>query len=878
MAWLRRLFNSVRPEGVERDIEREITFHLAERADDLEREGAATAEASRQARLQFGNPIVHRERTRDVDIAGWVDAAVRNIRYAVRALGHAPGFTLTVVATLALGIGANTAVFSAIDAVLLRPLPFPDSDRLVLLTQTQEGSGETRIAPVRLQDWSRLNATFEGIAGHYVDDVIDTSRELPERIRRAFVTRGFFELLGVTPAMGRPFLDSEHSVGGPIVMIVSDRRWRSLGADPMMVGRTIKTPYTSITTVGIMPATFQFPARDVDLWWADDADAPWAQSRTLTWLTGIGRLRPGVTLAQAQADLNRVQGQLAREHAATDRGIGVRVTPLKDTVVGDSSASLWLLFGSVSVLLLIACTNIAALLLSRAAKREPEIAIRYSLGGSRAAVVGQLLTEAGVLAFIGATLGLVVALGASRVLRAVAPELPRVNEIVIDGRILAYTAVATVIVALLCGLAPAWRGARGVRPLPGAARTQASQRHSVQWLLVGVQVALSVTLLAGAALLLRSVEALSRVDLGFDSSRVLTFHISGTYGWETTDQHVQRINRAIDGIGELPGIESAAITSTLPGVRDEQQLEFVLVEGRAGSSAPLVAEHRIVSPGYFASMRIPLLTGELCRRPADAGGKAGVVTEALVNRRFAELYVSDRQAIGLHLAGGLDTLVKNGHLFGTPPPARIVGVVGDAREHGADRAPTPTVYTCFSAPNPAPWHVVRTSGDPMAMAATIRRKIRELEPQRSVYDVAPLDARMGDAYAQNRLRTWLLTLFAVTALGLVSAGVYGTLSYAVGLRRREVALRLALGALRRSVVHQLMTTTIRIVGMASACGLILALLFAQTLSTMLYGVSPADPTTLAGVLAVVITVAFLAALIPAARATVIQPMRALRED
>jgi predicted permease len=877
MAWLHRLLNSIRPGKVERDIEREISFHLAERADDLEREGAAAAEARRQARLRFGNPVVQREYTRDVDVAGWVDATVRNIRYAVRALGHTPGFTLTVVLTLALGIGANTAVFSALDTVLLRPLPFPDGDRLVLVTQTQEGSGETRIAPVRLQDWNRRNSTFEGIAGYYVDDLVDTRRELPERVRRAFVTRGFFDVLGVPPAMGRAFADSEHTIAMPIAAIISDRRWRQDGADPMILERPVKSGYASIVTVGVMSADFQFPSRDVDIWSADDADATWAQARTLTWFTGIGRLRPGVTLAQAQADLQRVQAQLAREYSSTDRGIGVRVALLKDTVVGDSRASLWLLFGSVSVLLLIACTNIAALLLSRAAKREPEIALRYSLGGSRTAVAGQLLTEAGVLAFVGATLGLIVALGASRALRALAPELPRINEIAIDARILTYTAVATVIVALLCGLAPAWRGARGVRPLPSPARSQVSQRHSIQWLLVGVQVALAVTLLAGAALLLRSVEALSRVDLGFDPSRVLTLHISGTYGWETTDQHLQRINRAIDAIQELPGVESVAITSALPGVRDEQQVEFTLVEGPAGSSAPLVAEHRVVSPGYFETLGIPLLSGAICQRPADAGGKRGAVTQALVNRRFAELYLRNRQAIGLHLAGSLDALVKNGHLFGSSP-SRIVGIVGDAREHGADRAPTPAVYTCFSAPNPAPWHLVRTSTDPMATATSIRQKVRELEPQRSVYDVALLDTRIGEAYAQNRLRTWLLTLFALTALCLVSAGVYGTLSYAVSLRRREVALRLALGALRWSVVQQLMTTSVRIVGTASACGLILALLFAQTLSTMLYGVSPADPATLAGVIIVVVTIAGLAALIPAARATFMQPMRALRED
>jgi putative ABC transport system permease protein len=878
MSWLRRLANTVRPARLHRDIERELSFHIAERADQLHAQGLSREEATRRARIQFGNPVVQRERTREVDIAGWVDATVRNVRHSVRTLTRTPGFTVTVVLTLALGIGANTAVFSAIDMVLLRPLPFPEGDRLVLLTQTREGSGETRIAPVRLQDWNRMNATFEGIAGYYVDDVVDTRGELPQRFRRAFVTRGFFDVLRVIPAIGRGFMASEHSVAEPITMIISDRRWRSLGADPLMAGRTIKTPYTSLTTIGIMPASFQFPSKDVDIWSADDADASWAQSRALTWFTGIGRLRPGVTLAQAQADLDRVQAQLAQQYTSTDRGIGVRVTPLKDTVVGESRASLWLLFGSVSVLLLIACTNIAALLLSRAAKREQEIAVRYSLGGSRAAVVGQLLTEAGVLAVIGAVAGLGVALAASRAFRALAPELPRVNEIAIDGRILLYTIASTVVVALLCGLVPAWRGARGVRPFPRSARTQVSQRHSIQWLLVGVQVALSVTLLAGAGLLLRSVAALSRVDLGFDSRRVLTLHVSGTYGWETTDGTVQRINRVIDGIGALPGVESVAITSTLPGVRDEQQLQFELAEGRADSAPRMLAETRVISPAYFQTLRIPLLAGELCRRPPDAGGKAGVVTEVMVNRRFADLYLSEREVTGLHLTGGLDALFKNGHLFAAPPPARIVGVVGDARELGADRAPAPTVYTCFSAPDPAPWHVIRTSGDAMAMAATIRRKIHELEPQRSVYDVVPLDQRMGDAYAQNRLRTWLLTLFAMTALALVCAGVYGTLSYAVSLRRREVALRLALGALRRSVIHELMLTSVQIVGVAAACGLVLALLFTQSLATMLYGVTPADPATLTGVIVVVVTVALIAALIPAARATFVHPMRALREE
>jgi putative ABC transport system permease protein len=399
----------------------------------------------------------------------------------------------------------------------------------------------------------------------------------------------------------------------------------------------------------------------------------------------------------------------------------------------------------------------------------------------------------------------------------------------------------------------------------------------VQWLLVGVQIALSVTLLAGAGLLVRSIDALSRVSLGFDPSRVLTLRVSGQYGVETTDSHIQRINRVLDSVELLPGVEGAAVASRLPGVREQEQQEFVLLEGRAATAPPLIAENRIVSPGYFAAMRIPLLTGDLCRRNESSAWPSAATTDVMVNRAFADRYFRGAAVVGLHLTGGLDRIVKNGHLKGALP-SRVAGIVGDAREAGADREPAPTVYTCFSYPNPAPWHLVRTIGDPAAAVTAIRRRIRELEPTRSVYDIAPLEQRIGDAYAQTRLRTWLLSLFAITALALVCAGVYGTLAYAVSLRRREVALRLALGALRSTVVKQLIGTSIRVIAAAAAVGLGLALLFTRSLSTMLYGVTPADPATFTSVVAVVVTVAIVAATVPAARAAFMEPMRALREE
>src|SRR5688572_2615808 len=615
MPWLRRLVNTIRSSRLQRDIDREIAFHIREREDELRSGGLPDEEARRRARLQFGNASVQRDRTRDVNVAAALDSALRNVRYALRAIRRMPGFTAAVVLTLALGIGANSAVFSAIDAVLLRELPYPDADRLVELTQVREGAGDTGVAPVRLSDWNRLNATFDGMAGYLVGDVVDTSGELPERVRSANVTPGFFDVLGVHPAFGRRFSAEEHQFGykGPIAVIASERRWRNSGPKLQALDRPVRIGNTTLATIGVMSPAFAFP-EDVDVWTADDVDAPWAQARTLTWFTGIGRLKPGVTIDQARADLERVQAGLARQYPDSDRGIRVRVVPLKETIVGGTRTSLWVLYGAVTVLLLIACTNIAALLLSRAAKRQHEIAVRYSLGGSRAAVAMQLLTEAAVLSLIGAVIGVAVAVGASRGLRVLAPDLPRVGEIAIDARILVYTVLTTLVVTLLCGLAPAIQSARRARYLSGSARTTTSSRHSLQWLLVGVQIALSVTLLAGAGLLVRSIDALSRVSLGFDPTHILTLRVSGQYGAETTDSHIQRINRVLDALESLPGITGVAVASRLPGVREQAQQEFVLLEGRAATASPLIAENRIVSPGYFAAMRIPLLTGELCRR------------------------------------------------------------------------------------------------------------------------------------------------------------------------------------------------------------------------------------------------------------------------
>ena len=868
MPWLRRLWNTFRPRRVERDIDRELAFHLAERADDLRAEGLDEREARRQARVQFGNPIVQAERTRDVNISVRIEGIRRDIRYAIRSLARTPGFTVTVLLTLALGIGANTAIFSAVDAVLLKPLPFPEAERLVRLRQVKEGAAESNIAPVRLEEWNRLNVTFEAITGYYGEDVSDTSGDVPERVRRAWVTPRFLDVWRMDPAMGRGFTPAEHRAGGPPAVLVSDRFWRvRLGADARVLGRHVRIGSDSYPIAGVMPPTFSFPDRDVDLWFPAPVDHPAAQSRRSTWYTGIGRLKRGVTLDQARANLDAVQTELARQYPDTDSKLRPEVTLLKDVTVGSVRGSLWLLFAGVSLLLLITCTNVAGLLLARGTRRQHEISVRLALGASGMTVIAQLLIETLILSLAGATLGLLLASAATAGLRLVAADLPRMDEIIVDWRIFLYALVTAVVATLFCGLVPAIRAARTstAAALNEAGRTQVAGRSSLQWLFVAAQVAFSVVLLTAAGLLARSVYELSRVDLGFDPERVLTFSWSGSYD-ETGDypRLVSRVDRTIDELSALPGVEAAATTIFLPGVPAQYEQAYALADARNEREQQLVAESRFVSAEYFRTMKIPLVDGEICRRQPF-----GAPMQLMVNQAFRSRYLAERpSAMGLRLSTGANIAGA-----GT-----IVGVVADARDHGIDRAPAPVVYACFSSPNPTPRFLVRTRGEPADLAQLVRLTLKEREPLRSVYDIAPLEERIGGAFSQNRLRTAVLGFFAVTALALAGIGLYGTVSYVVNVRRREVGLRLALGAAASRVVRQFLAQAWRVVAAAIFAGLTLSFWFMRLLEGMLYGVSPLDPWVLASVSGLVLVIATLAALIPAIRAALVQPVQVLRES
>jgi predicted permease len=861
-AWLRAF---LRTRDLDRDFEQELDAHIAMLTEDNIGRGMTHEEARRSALIRVGAGASLKDQHREARGLPALETAWRDVRYALRMLSRAPAFSAMAILTLALGIGANTAVFSALDAVLLRPLPFPDSDRLVRLRQRDQKGSETNIAPIRLEDWNRLATTFEGMTGYSTEETSDISAEIPEMVRRASVAPRFLQVWGVAPALGRGFAESDHRAGDVSPVVISDRYWRRrFGGDPNVLGKTVRLAGGSLSVVAVMPASFLFPDREVDLWVPTVMGATLRQARYARWYTGIGRLKPGATVEQARANLAVVQGQLADEYPNTDRVISPDVQPLKDSMIGDLGSSLWLLFSAVSVLLLIACTNIAALLLSRAADRRQEIAVRVALGATRKQVAMQMLAETAVLALAGSVLGLMIAAAAIVPLRAAAIELPRLEEITIDGRILLYTFLSAALVTLLCGVVPALRTSRqdAAATLNEAVRTQVSGGSSFQWLLVGAQVALSVTLLIAAGLLVRSFYELSRVQPGFETNRVLTFRISGSYA-ETNDNRrlIQRIEHTLEALEALPGVQAAATATFLPGTPFDYESLFELKESQTGTADRLPAQSRFVSPEFFGTMQIPLVAGAPCRRQAQDD-----VRQLMVNESFVARYLSAWPSpVGLHLSG--DSRV-----------GRIVGVVADTRDQGVDQVPGPTVYTCFSAANPFPYFLVRTQGDPLAIAQTVRVRLKQLEPLRSVYDLAPLDARIGEAFTEDRLRTIVLALFSATALVLASVGLYGTLGYVISRRRREVGLRLALGAKRGDIIQQFLGQGLRVAAVACVCGLTLAFATRGMLSGMLFGVSPSDPVTLSSVIGIVLMVTTMAALIPAVRAAFVQPTRALRDE
>ena len=860
-SWFRR-------RAKEQDFDREVSFHIEELTQANITQGMSASEARRRALIEFGGAEQVKQQIREAHGSRWITALAFNLKSAWRFARRSPSFSIVIILILAFAIGANSAVFSAIDAVVLRPLPFPQADQLILLSQQDVKNRDANhfVAPVRVEDWNRMNSTLQSVSGYYFDDLSEISGALPEKLTEAMVAPRFLRVTGVSPILGRDFTAEEERWGGPAAVLISYRYWqRRFHGDVAALSQKVRFGEFSSSIVGVMPANFAFPNRDVDIWQPSAPDAPFAQRRDSTWFTVVGRLKPGLSIQEANVDLDTVQAQLGTQFPKTDHDLIVQTKPLKETVVGGVRNSLWLLYGSVSLLLLIACSNIAALLLARTADREHEISVRFSLGASRSAIISQLLTEVLVMSVAGSAFGLLLAAAAERGFRFLSNQLPRAEEITMSWTIVSYSLICAVATTVLCGLVPAIRGTRRqlAHSLAQTARTQAGRQSPLQWSLVAVQIMLAVTLLTGAGLLLRSLNQLSQVSPGFEASHVLTFQITGSWG-ETAEMKslVQRIERTLDGLRGIPGVDAAATSGMLPGVPALYQFEFK-VDGRMDPNRKALADSRYVSAGYFDTMRIPVLLGEPCKQ-------GSTTPDVLVNRSFADRYLVDSSPLGHRLQSAAYNDFQ--------PTGTIRGVVGDAREEGLSTQPVPTVYSCFSAPNPFPNYLVRTRGNPVEMGETIRRSVHELEPGRSVYGIEPLQVHLDDVSFENRLRTFLLTAFAGSAVLLACIGIYGTLNYLARLRQREVGMRLALGALRHQIVMRFLLQGLRVAAIGCTAGLVLSLIATRFIGNMLYGVSAIDPVTYGGVFVLILLVATTAALVPAWRASRIEVLQVLREE
>jgi predicted permease len=789
-------------------------------------------------------------------------------RGAARSLSHRPGLALTVVLTLMLGIGANSAIFSAVDAVLLKPLPYPDADRLVAVYELNMArAGATQlVAPVRLEEWNRLSRSFEGLAASYFENMTDTTGALPERVEAMRISPRFFSVMGVAAVIGRAPVREEEVFGGPHVAVVSDAFWRTrLDANPSAVGRTLVLGGAAHTIVGVMPPSFRYPTATTEIWVPAQSSPGMMQARRARIYTAVGRLKPGVTLDRARQDLDGIQARLGEQFPETDKGWGSTLVPLKEEQVAGVRRSLWFLLGAVALVLLATCGNVACLMLADAARREHEVAIRFALGADRRRVVAQLLREGLLLACAGTALGLLVANWGVAALRSAATQLPRATDLHVDVRLVVFTFAIGVTTTLLFALAPA---VQATRRDPGDAlarggRAQIGGRHRLQLVLVGAQVALAIVLLVGAGLLIRSFMRMQDVSPGIDADHVLAFRMSAQWS-ERIDAVVERQKRTVDRLESIPGVQDAAFSQLPPLSGDFPPSEFTVLGRENGEKT--FSHIRWVSAGYFRTLHIPILEGATCS--AEPSPQL-FSTRVLVTRTFADRFFPGESPIGHAVrTPGLPSAIKG----------EIVGIVADVRERGVLRGAEPVIYWCgFSPYWPDVTFLVRTDPARAVSIGVIRAALRETEPNRAVYAIRPLTEWIARSLSQQRINTVLLVLFAAMALLLAAMGLYGVLSQLVASRRREIGVRMALGARPTQIVTSIVAQAATVTGLGMIVGIVGALALARFMTTLVFGISARDPLTFAIVPILLALVAVLTALIPARRAARIDPMTSLRD-
>jgi putative ABC transport system permease protein len=787
---------------------------------------------------------------------------------ALRSAVCRPAFTFTTITVLAFGIGANSALFSVIDTVLLKPLPFPEPDRLVQIMEANPATSErlSLISPAHLDDWNRMSQTFEVISGSYRENVTDTSGSEPERLNGRRVAPGFFEALGMPPLVGRTFERAEESQGGPAAAVLSEGLWvRRYQRDPGVIGRQLVLSGTAYTVVGVMPK--DFAALAVEVWLPAQFGPMMMRHRDARFLTGIARLKRDATLPQARSDMQGVCQRLGEQYPKTDHGWSAVITDYKQQLVGSNSRALWLMFGSTALLLLILCANIAALFVGQLQRRERELAIRASLGASRKQIVGVVLREVVLVGAISGVLGLAVSWAGAQILSHVFAELPRMQEMRLDWRVGLFTATTALMTAVVFGLAPAMQAMRRDLNivLSQGGRTQAGGSRRLQQGLVATQFAVTLVLLAGAGLLLRSYYNLNQVRPGFRTSQVVMFHVGAEWG-ENRDMIGLLQEQLVSELQQLPGVAAAGFTNFLPASGATLR-EQVSIEGLsdAGDQGKITTGSRTVTGGYLRALQVPLLHGALC---PDLRKDAKQAPRILVNRRFAEI-AGGRDILGRRLSWSNISMA----------PREIIGVIGDVREDALDSPPGPYVYAC-AEPGwwPDPEYVVAISGNRVETVRAIRRLVRRLAPNRAMFGLTTMEEYLARSLDRPRLNTGILSVFASCALLSAALGLYALMSLAVTARTREIGLRMAVGATRTRVSIQVVREAMYPLAAALAAGIVLGVFALRTSRSILFGVAPSDLLTFACACGLLLAVAFGAALVPAARASRIDPMQALRSD
>jgi putative ABC transport system permease protein len=798
----------------------------------------------------------------------------QDLRYGLRMLVKNPGFACVAVLTLALGIGANTAIFSIINAVLLQPLPFSEPDRLVWVWgNIRNGGRSASVSPLDYLDYRAQNTSFEHFAAIFgVPGPFNlTGSGEPERLQGAVATGDFFQALGVNPALGRTFLLENEEPGRDQVVVLSDRLWKQrFAGDPGLIGKTLALDGKMFEVIGVMPAGFNFP-RGAELWTPMNFQiSPGMKQRKAHFLRPIGRLKPGLTLAQAQADMDAIAAGLEIQYPDSNTGWNLRMVPLREQLVGNIRPTLSILFGAVGLVLLIACANVANLLLVRASSRQKEIAIRMALGAGRRRIVRQMLTESMLLAIAGGTLGVFLAIwGIDLIVAFSGNDIPPTAQIGIDGVVLGFTLCVSLLTGVLFGLVPALPATQSARlgetlKEGGRAGGQGASRNRTRNLLVVFETAIAVVLLIGAGLLIRSFVRLQNVGPGFDPENVLTARIDlSREKYNLPEKAASFWSQLHDRLAALPGVEAVGMNTELPLSGQPNDMPF-RVEGRpAEPNQRFGADFRRVNQDYLHSMRIPLKRGrEFTEQEVRQGANVVVISETLASGVFG-----DDDPLGQRLL-----LVMN-----EKTPLEIIGIVGDIRHRTLEADPLPMMY--LPVPSTGSTNLtIKVSGDPLSLAAAVRGEVRAIDPDQPIAAIRTMEQVVAESVGAPRYRTSLLGLFAFIALLLAAIGIYGVSSYAVAQRTHEIGIRMALGAEPRDVQLLVIGRGIGLALVGVGAGLIGAFGLTRLLSGLLFGVTATDPLTFGGVAVILTGIALLASWIPARRAARVDPMVALRHE